>query len=347
MCIRDSFHIGESTSPNTTLTDEVIIEAVRNLNLAFAGLREPGSELGGNTPQGIDMEIDFCLANFNPDGSPTNGINRIDVSNNMNYRINGVTEHGEPIEKIKNLSAWPVHDYLNIWVFHKINLARGFASHPVGDKYDGIALEHDYVRRNTLIHEVGHWLDLYHTFLVFFGDNPCQDNDCLNRGDRVCDTPPGNSEDICDFTTCADPPESYINMANFMSYCVGEEASRFTQGQKERMHLALDGPIRGPLDESKGCSGESTSTRPILHIQQFDLMPNPAKNRIDISLSLDKSIAYQLELVDIYGNEIWKSDSLIESSEHTLDLQHITPGTYLCIFRSESIIEAKKLILLK
>ena len=85
-----------------------------------------------------------------------------------------------------------------------------------------------YNKGDTVTHEVGHWLGLYHTF----------QNGCAAPGDEVADTPDqadGDNIFSCSSTldTCASPGRDPGH--NFMSY--GDDAclNRFTKGQAERM----------------------------------------------------------------------------------------------------------------
>jgi len=87
-----------------------------------------------------------------------------------------------------------------------------------------------YNEGDTLTHEVGHWLGLFHTF----------ENGCTAPGDSVPDTPyQAEGENIfsCDesLDTCPAPGKDPVH--NYMSYGDDPCLDRFTLGQSVRMAL--------------------------------------------------------------------------------------------------------------
>ena len=92
---------------------------------------------------------------------------------------------------------------------------------------------------DTMVHEVGHALQLYHTF-----QSGCHaEAQCASAGDQVCDTPaqasvssimecPGGT-DTCPTSEGLDPDH------NFMNYVTDACMTEFTAGQTERMHTAM------------------------------------------------------------------------------------------------------------
>mmetsp|Transcript_1001 Transcript_1001/g.1380 ORF Transcript_1001/g.1380 Transcript_1001/m.1380 type:complete len:246 (-) Transcript_1001:348-1085(-) len=80
---------------------------------------------------------------------------------------------------------------LNVW-FNTAGGYLGYATFPSfnsGDKYDGVVCLHssgpegtesNYNEGDTLVHEVGHWMHLDHTFAGY---------SCSGSGDQVADTP--------------------------------------------------------------------------------------------------------------------------------------------------------------
>ncbi|HCY89890.1 MAG TPA: hypothetical protein DHV17_06490 [Chitinophagaceae bacterium] len=82
-----------------------------------------------------------------------------------------------------------------------------------------------------LVHEVGHYLGLYHTFHECQSSIPGQ---CQLTGDLVCDTNPCDQPGGSVGCAVSDMPE------NFMYYSPDPLLNTFTAGQRERMHAMLN-----------------------------------------------------------------------------------------------------------
>ncbi len=244
---------------NNLLPDSEIHDAIQLLNDDFQGLAVPTFGITPTTPAGVDMEIDFCLANIDPSGNPTSGITRTDASGVTDFNEIGIgfaNFPGANEATVKDLSRWPTSDYLNIWVAFEISDGNigGYASFPSGGNYDGVTMMYNNINSSILTHEVGHWFHLFHVFQGDANGTQCPANDdCVTQGDRICDTPPFRRVE-CVTATCSTAPEYYNANHNFMGYC-SNTITRFTQGQKDRMYATLDGPIRSTLAQSAGCSG--------------------------------------------------------------------------------------------
>lgn len=238
------------------ISDAEVLQGIQNLNDGFANA---GIYADGN---GADVKIGFCLAQQDPDGNFTTGINRVESP-----LTDVLVSDDQPL---KDLSRWDPFNYLNIWVVRKINdgFTFGFANFPLyhGEAFDGIVVRYDFFagyQSRTLIHEAGHYLAMYHTF-----SNGCANNDCLMSGDLVCDTPPDNttaSASSCDapLNSCTtdtdsgfDTDQNDLNW-NFMDYGNWNCHNGFTQGQADRMRYFLLNQ-RTSLLSSIGCQPPCT-----------------------------------------------------------------------------------------
>ncbi|GAB4377565.1 MAG: hypothetical protein Kow0075_06290 [Salibacteraceae bacterium] len=194
-------------------------------------------------------DIEFRLARIDPNGNPTNGVVRIETSATNNAQNN-----------VKSISYWPSNQYLNIWVVESIynftgggGTILGYAQFPGTGSWNtyGLVVRNDAFGTigtsnsdgRTVTHEIGHCLNLYHTFQSGCGSN------CSSSGDFVCDTPPESSASYdCSYSRNSCSNDATGNSAfdtnvpdmieNYMSY--NSCQNLFTEGQAIRMKAALD-----------------------------------------------------------------------------------------------------------
>jgi len=197
-------------------------------------------------PIAADMEVEFELARLDPDGNCTSGISRVRSE---------MTTTGT--HNVKTLIHWPREQYLNIYV---VRNAAGLAGHALMPfqadsipEKDGIVIQGSYfgnigtsndLRSVVLSHEVGHYLNLYH---IWGGNNvpefyylPVGQQVNCDIGDDVDDTPETVGWSSCNLNGISCDGE-LDNVQNFMDYAYC--ARMFTQGQKDRVHAALNSPI--------------------------------------------------------------------------------------------------------
>lgn len=133
------------------------------------------------------------------------------------YVVNSITLGGNP--GILGYATFP-SDYDDSPDQDGVVVIRG--SFPGGDAAP-------YNKGDTLTHEIGHWIGLFHTF----------QNGCQGQGDRVGDTPAqddgdnifscNKNLDTCPAKNGKDP------VTNFMSYGTDNCLVKFTRGQSNRM----------------------------------------------------------------------------------------------------------------
>ena len=229
------FHIIHQNGTEN-VSDQAIEGLVKQINDDFNLNNSDTSSIGAPFKKvAADMQIEFKLARKNPNGACTNGITRTisELTNNAN-------------DQVKNLVKWDNTRYLNVWVVKSVRSSGegttlGYAYYPgTSSRNDGIVMRSDQMGSNTLTHEIGHYLNLMHTF-----DGACSggtSSDCSRSGDRVCDTPPTADQNFrCprSLNSCSnDFPDLRDQIENYMDY--SDCSAMFTAGQRERMHSAID-----------------------------------------------------------------------------------------------------------
>lgn len=186
------------------IPDENIYDQVAILNRDYNRLNADTSSVVNAFKSNIaNVGIEFRLAQKDPDGNCTNGIDRI--ASPLTYLGNDAAK----------LNPWDRRNYLNVWVVKKMeNGVAGYAYKPISVtglnfKADGIIILADYIgslqpsspnTSRALTHEIGHWLNLSHPWgdtnnpEVSCGDDGIYDTpitkghkDCVPVADFTCD----------------------------------------------------------------------------------------------------------------------------------------------------------------
>jgi PKD repeat protein len=242
------FHVLHEGGPEN-ISKAQIEDQIDLLNADFRRLNADT----GNTPApfkavAADCNIEFRLANKDPQGNCTDGIVRIYSSK---------TNNASDDNGAKGVSYWPRNQYLNVWVVKSIDsgdlsggFVLGYAQLPYfgGAATDGIVVRHDYIgsigtavspaggsngKGRTVTHEVGHWLGLRH----IWGDQTC-------GSDGVGDTPVHREANsgcpaFPKTNTCSNPGANGEMFTNYMDYTNGSCQNIFTVGQKAIMDATL------------------------------------------------------------------------------------------------------------
>jgi PKD repeat protein len=244
------------------ISDEQILDALALLNRDY---RKQNADTANVHPDfagmPADIEIEFVLATKAPNGTCFKGITR--TYNTISY---DGSDGGNQVDAIVAgndvyQGQWPGNKYMNVFICGEIGGAAGYTYNPSGwganQMTNGIWILHDYVgsigtsgigSSRTLTHEVGHWLNLSHTWGS--NNNPGTAASCSGNGDQVQDTPTciGVSACLLNANTCSNDNAYWgfdirDNVENYMdySYC----SKMFTQGQRTRMRTALQSTNTG------------------------------------------------------------------------------------------------------
>lgn len=250
-------HNGEPIGQGTNLSDAQVLSQVEVLNKDFNRLNTDASDTPLEfQPAAGSMPIEFVLAQTDPEGQPTSGINRVmGTKSSWTFADNS---------ELKSLSYWPAENYINIWVCNftefygytqfPVSSLPGLEGSPNSRLTDGIILAYNvfgsddfgdfdlepaYNKGRSATHEMGHFLGLRH----IWGDN----EEC-GATDYVADTPAQSVETI----GCPDhpqpdcPPANPVNkmFQNYMDFTNDACMNLFTQGQVLRMITVLENSPR-------------------------------------------------------------------------------------------------------
>ena len=271
-----------------------------------------------------DAKITFELAKRDPNGNCTSGINRFFDTKTNSWE-------GDFQDYIY---SWDPTMYLNIYVVKNISFgAAGYTYYPgsfgPGDPMDGIVILYSYVgsieagnttRSRALTHEIGHWLNLQHTW----GNSNNPNVACGN--DQVNDTPVTKG-----FTSCSSLTGSRIcnpsiseNYQNYMDYsycCV-----MFTNQQCVRMTNALNSSAGSRNNLSSPANLAATGITPAAVCAPSALFKSDKQ-----IICLGQSINYtDLSNISTPNNWSWifEGGTPNTSNAQNPSVTYNTPGTY-------------------
>lgn len=230
----------------TLVTDAQVQSQIEVLNRDYAALNPDVSILPSVWRSLVgDAQIQFCLAQQDPEGALTNGIHRV-RTNARSFSIDGAARSVK-FATTGGTAQWDNNRYLNIWVTVLSGGYLGVATFPnlYNDNEQGVVIDYrgfgttgsaeaPYNLGRTGTHEVGHYFNLRHIW---------GDEDFCAADDGVDDTPKqakatyGTANwPLLDSCTKTSPG---IMFYNYMDYTDDEQLVLFTTEQVDRMRTTL------------------------------------------------------------------------------------------------------------
>jgi hypothetical protein len=261
ICLRVFFHIVRNSAGTNGYSSSQIPSLLTRLNQAF----NPHNILIINAGQDFINNDTYGLGFF--DDSNFEGL--ISTQNNPNA--------------------------INIYLLPSTYLQ--YAGRSAGIPSKSLVIDRDYIESSTSPHELGHCLNLFHTFHQLEISNNCANNtsnwtDCGECSDFVCDTPtdPGLSCGVnVDNFTCAYTGSNTYNpdTRNIMSSsCRFTCRNRFSAGQGARMRTSLRfDPILTPVVTTNCISVQGLSTLCLNASNTYSVINAPAGATFEWTLS--------------------------------------------------------------
>jgi hypothetical protein len=263
-------HNGDAYGVNENITDEQVQSQITVMTQDYR--RMAGTPGFNNNTVGADTQIEFVLAKVDPNGNPTNGIDRVNLcqASWSTTEINGT---------LKPATIWDPTLYMNMWSvnftdsqllgyaqFPSSSTLSGLNANGGAENTDGVVAGYrffgsqsiypagnfsaPYNQGRTMTHEVGHFLGLRH----IWGDNStCPATNSDADKDYCADTPATSGSNFgCPAGTdrCAATPGVDM-IQNYMDYTDDTCMNIFTNDQKTRITTVMNNsPRRSTLKTS-------------------------------------------------------------------------------------------------
>ena len=284
-------HTGEAVGTGPNITDAQALSQIQVLNEDYRRLA--GTPGGANTTGlAVDVEINFCIAQVDPNGAPTTGVVRHNITPYSNSQTPADPTDWETrtnVESMKSVTQWDPTKYLNMWTINPggnplndffnpgLGGLLGYAQFPdntpnlQGLNATGGAASTDgvvagYYLMGTIAEDDGTFMldgtyNLGRTMTHEVGHwlglrHIWGDGDC-SADDFCADTPNAAAPNYnCNLfnNSCTDDPD-FDQVQNYMDYTNDACMDTFTQDQKDRIQAIMaNAPRRVELNSSTACS---------------------------------------------------------------------------------------------
>ena len=254
-------HNGDAIGSNENISVAQVNSQITVLNLDFS---KTNTDIGliptAFTSVASNFDVQFCLAQVDPNGNPTTGIDRVQLS--------AASYNQTTAEAMKASTSWNPSNYFNIWVvnfgssgllgyaqFPSSSGLAGLAANGGAANTDGVVIAYNafgtvgsaaspYNKGRTATHEIGHCFGLRH----IWGDGSCATDYCNDTPTQQtsnygCPTYPQ--------VTCSNAGDMSMN---YLDYTNDACMYMFTTDQKARLDAVLaNSPRRASLLTSPVC----------------------------------------------------------------------------------------------
>lgn len=336
------------------VSDSQIVSQINVLNLDFRRMNSDAV----NTPLAfqtiaVDPQIEFCLAQSDPNGNSTNGITRTQTTK---------TDFGTPLlfsgdtsiwyTSLGGQDPWDTSKYCNIWVCPLGSFLGGLGFWPGGTSLikgskDGVLINYNafgtmgsavapYNLGRTTTHEVGHYLNLHHLWGDTNNNSGCTYSDYCNDTPTQVQATQGACPTFPKTDGCTTGGNG-ITWMDFMDYTNDNCRNMFTADQSARMNICLAG-ARASLLSSGVCT--PTSVNEISFSNDVNVFPNPTSGQFTVGSS--QFAINKIEVYNSLGQIVLKQNT--NSKQETVNL-NAAKGVYSVKIYSGDNSVVKKMII--
>ena len=320
-------------TPAQNISDEQVMSQINSLNKDYTRQNaDTNSTPLVFRPFAANCGFQFALAKVDTAGYATSGIVRKQTgvaAFNINDDIKFSSSGGD--------DGWDKDRYLNIWVGNLTAGILGYSSVVGGPKEnDGVVVLYSafgvggsavspFNLGRTATHEIGHWLNLIHTW----GDAACGD-------DLVADTPPQETADYgCPngiLISCNNAPNGDM-YTNYMDFTNDNCMNIFTNGQHARMQALFEaGGERNAILSSNALTAAPLESATVSTLnteppaQKFSIYPNPATTTVYLQIPEEAATGALVEFYNQVGQKVLTTS--INQLVTPLDLSSLAKGMY-------------------
>ncbi|MFZ4544029.1 MAG: zinc-dependent metalloprotease [Saprospiraceae bacterium] len=319
------------------ISDEQIFSQIDALNRDFNQLNDQSALSADFKPLAANINMKFCLARQDPKGNFTSGITRTRTNYDNIWSQMGATL-ADPIPRrriyrniLEGHDSWDPTRYLNIWVGKLGNGKAGYGTFPgvlKAEDSDGIVVDPNFFgtvgtaannsnfnQGRTAVHEIGHYLNLYHPW-----GQGASNFDC--KADDLVEDTPRQEEAVygCPSAFIFQCGNKVMSM-NFMNFVSDNCMSLFTKGQKIRMVDALMS-YRADLLRSNAC--QAVDSRDISEEFMCKVYPNPTEDNLYVTFLSAAKRTYSIS--DLTGRILQTGH--LDSENNSLNVSTFAAGFY-------------------
>ena len=336
----------ETISLFQNLPDSVIYQQIEVINRDFNLLNSDTSTLTDTLKQlADDFKISFQLVTQDSLGNPHNGIIRVQT-NKTNF---GYWDNAVKFDSLGGSDPWDTKKYMNIWICDLGGGLLGYSQFPGGnDRTDGNVVDFAvvgnqlypwtygpaYAGGRVLVHEIGHWLNLFHPW---GNSGACSEDYVDDTGLQDGPTYPNYGCPDTSFSNCTPSEREAVKI--YMDYCGDSCMVMFTKGQVERGRISLDLERQDmmipniPVDTPEEVVKTTVKIYPTITSGDIN---------VEIGSKIYNATTFTIKVYDIKGSIVY-NETIPLSNQFKVNLHNLTNGLYVMniMVGSEHLITQK------